>query len=217
MTVGEDPSPLRPLPIRVRPRQAETVDSYVRRLARANHLRPSYLRAFLCGPPQHFGAIRPGRLAALAGRPVQALEHALAGLAPPPRPQPRTPTRRYRPATDKPELFAAIRQDVAAHRLSIRTLADRYRVHRRTVRQALTAPDPPPRKRPPARHAPALGPVRHLIDTMLTAEPELTPWRIWERLLDEHDAVVSYSTVRDYIVRSRQRLPRNGADPAGHR
>src|SRR6266496_3943615 len=83
MTVGGHPSPLRPLPMRVRPRQAETVDSYARRLARANHLRPSYLRAVLCGPPHYAGAIRPERLAALAGRPVWALQHALADPAPP--------------------------------------------------------------------------------------------------------------------------------------
>src|SRR6266702_1593019 len=197
------PSPLRPLPIQVRPRQAETVNSYVRRLARANHLRPSYLRAFLCGPPQYYGAIRPERLAALAGRPVWALEHALTDLAPPPRSQPRTPTRQQRPATDKPELFAAIRRDFTAHGLSIRTLADRYRVHRRTVRQALTTPDPPPRKPLPPRHAPALEPVRDLIDAMLAAKPDLAPWRIWERLLDEHDADISYSTVRGHIVRRR--------------
>jgi hypothetical protein len=38
---------------------------------------------------------------------------------------------------------------------------------------------------------------------MLAAEPELTPWRIWERLLDEHDADVSYSTVRDYLIHRR--------------
>ncbi len=185
----------------MRPRQAETVNSYVRRLARANHLRPSYLRAFLCGPPQYYGAIRPERLAALAGRPVWALEHALTDLAPPPRSQPRTPTRQQRPATDKPELFTAIRRDFTAHGLSIRTLADRYRVHRRTVRQALTTPDPPPRKPLPPRHAPALEPVRDLIDAMLAAKPDLAPWRIWERLTDEHDADISYSTVRGHIVR----------------
>ncbi len=202
MTVGGHPSPLRPLPMRVRPRQAETVDSYARRLARANHLRPSYLRAVLCGPPHYAGAIRPERLAALAGRPVWALQHALADLAPPrPPARNRQPTRHHRPATDKPELFTAIQQDFAAHGLSIRALATRYRVHRRTVRQALTTPDPPPRKRLPARGAPVLGPVRNLIDAMLTVEPQLAHWRIWERLLDEHDADVSYSTVRDYIVR----------------
>jgi len=36
------PEVLRPLPIRARPRPAETVASYVVRLARANHLQPSW-------------------------------------------------------------------------------------------------------------------------------------------------------------------------------
>lgn len=48
MTASQAPRPLAPLPIRVRPQRAETTESYARRLARANHLRPSYLRTFLC-------------------------------------------------------------------------------------------------------------------------------------------------------------------------
>ncbi|MGI8680541.1 MAG: hypothetical protein ACR2JO_00085, partial [Mycobacteriales bacterium] len=46
------------------------------------------------------------------------------------------------------ELFAAIRRDARIEGLSIRALADRYRVHRRTVRQALDSPAPPVRKIP---------------------------------------------------------------------
>ena len=80
MTASQEPRPLAPLPIRVRPQRAETTESYARRLARANHLRPSYLRAFLCDPPRRTGAIRPWRLAAFSGRSVRALEHALADL-----------------------------------------------------------------------------------------------------------------------------------------
>ena len=63
MTAGQAPLPLAPLPIRPRPRRGETTESYARSLARANHLRPSYLRAFLCDPPRRTGAIRPWRLA----------------------------------------------------------------------------------------------------------------------------------------------------------
>jgi len=37
------------------------------------------------------------------------------------------------------ELFAAIRRDSRVEDLSIRELADRHHVHRRTVRQALTS------------------------------------------------------------------------------
>ena len=93
MTASQGSRPLAPLPIRLRPQRAETAESYARRLARANHLRPSYLRAFLCDPPRRTGVIRPWRLAAISGRSVRALEHALADLTQgsPPRRQPRAP------------------------------------------------------------------------------------------------------------------------------
>jgi len=42
------------------------------------------------------------------------------------------------------ELFAAIRRDATVEGMSIRALEDRYRVHRRTVRQALASATPPP-------------------------------------------------------------------------
>ena len=153
MTASQAPRPLAPLPIRVRPQRAETTESYARRLARANHLRPSYLRAFLCDPPRHTGAIRPWRLAAISGRSVRALEHALADLTQgsPPRRQPRAP-----------------------------------------------------------------GSVRTLISTWLLTEPELTPAQIWQRLLDEHDAGISYTTIGHYrrsIINSHYRL--NAAFRAG--
>ena len=53
------------------------------------------------------------------------------------------------------ELYAGIRRDARVAGLSIRELARRHGVHRRTVRQALTAAEPPPR-RSPARVAPRL-------------------------------------------------------------
>jgi hypothetical protein len=55
-------------------------------------------------------------------------------------------------------LFEQIRRDHDREGLSKRALAARYRVHRRTVDQALGSPMPPPRKRPEGRPAPALGP-----------------------------------------------------------
>ena len=56
------------------------------------------------------------------------------------------------------ELFAAIRRDARVDEMSIRELARRHGVHRRTVRQALGAAEPPPRKRPaPSRPAMAVG------------------------------------------------------------
>jgi hypothetical protein len=48
--ITPEASPPRPLPIRPRPVSGESPDSYLRRLARANHLRPGYLRRYLRQP-----------------------------------------------------------------------------------------------------------------------------------------------------------------------
>ena len=76
---GDGSSP-RPLPFRPRPVTGESTGSYVRRLARANHLRPAYLRRYLASPKD--GTIRIELLAAMAGRSLTALEHALADMGP---------------------------------------------------------------------------------------------------------------------------------------
>jgi len=56
------------------------------------------------------------------------------------------------------ELFEAIRRDHRREGLSIRELAARHEVHRRTVRQALEDAVPPPRKQYPPRPRPAIDP-----------------------------------------------------------
>ncbi len=103
------------------------------------------------------------------------------------------------------ELFEAIRRDARREQVSIRGLADRYGVHRRTVRQALEAAEPPPRK-VPVRAAPRLDPAKALIDAMLRADLDAprkqrhTARRVLARLVDEHGLTeVRYSTVRDYV------------------
>jgi hypothetical protein len=53
--------------------------------------------------------------------------------------------------------------------LSVRALAERHEVHRRTVRQALDSALPPPRKAYP-RPAPAIGPWTEVIDSWLEYE-----------------------------------------------
>ncbi len=109
------------------------------------------------------------------------------------------------------ELFAAIRRDGRVGEYSIRELARRHGVHRRTVRQALASADPPARKTPD-RVAPKLGPYAGVVDTMLVADLDAprkqrhTARRVHARLLDEHQAVVSYSTVRDYVRRRRPEI-----------
>ena len=72
-------------------------------------------------------------------------------------------------ARSKVELFEAIRRDERLEKLSIRALADKHGVHRRTVRQALENAVPPERKTP-ARAAPKLDPAKGLIDAMLLGD-----------------------------------------------
>jgi hypothetical protein len=65
------------------------------------------------------------------------------------------------------ELFARIRRDRRSDpQVSVRTLADRYQVHRRTVREALAAAVPKERKKPPPRRS-VLEPAHGWIDAML--------------------------------------------------
>lgn len=109
------------------------------------------------------------------------------------------------------ELFAAIRRDARVEGLSRRALARKYRVHRRTIAQALESPLPPERK-PRTQAAPKLDLVREHIDAMLLQDLDAprkqhqTATRIWNRLLDERDADVSYAVVRDYVRRRRPEI-----------
>jgi transposase len=109
----------------------------------------------------------------------------------------------------KVELFEAIRRDARREDLSIRQLAARHGVHRRTVRAALASPVPPARKIP-ERAAPKLERVAPLIDEMLRADltaprkQQHTARRVLARLVDQHAVTdVSYWTVRDYVARRR--------------
>jgi hypothetical protein len=64
------------------------------------------------------------------------------------------------------ELFAAIRRDERVEGLSIRQLAGRHKVHRRTVRQALESAIPPERKTP-VRVSGRIEDFKPVIDAML--------------------------------------------------
>jgi transposase len=95
--------------------------------------------------------------------------------------------------------------------MSIRKLAEEHRVHRRTVRQALADAVPPPRK-VPVRSAPVTGPYVDLVRGWLLADRDVprkqrhTARRIWQRLVEEHDAEVGESTVRNLVARLRAEL-----------
>jgi transposase len=118
------------------------------------------------------------------------------------------------------ELYAAIRFDAQRDGSSIRSLADKYGVHRRTVRQAIESVVPPDR-RMPARATPVLDQVRRWIDDMLKedlAAPRKqrhTARRIFERLVDEHAARVSYSYVAKYVHRRRDQIAAEARGRAG--
>ena len=115
-------------------------------------------------------------------------------------------------ARSRVELFEQIRRARRAGGSSIRELADRHHVHRRTVRQALAGAVPPPRKAYPQRPRPAIGPYAGLIDGWLLADRDVprkqrhTARRVWQRLVAEHGATLSEVTVSRYVARRRPAL-----------
>jgi hypothetical protein len=81
-------------------------------------------------------------------------------------------------ARSRVELFEQIRKDRRVEGSSIRELADRHHVHRRTVRQALKSAVPPPRRPYAQRPRPAIGPYAQVIDGWLLADREVPPYRL---------------------------------------
>ena len=110
------------------------------------------------------------------------------------------------------ELFEEIRHDRRSEGLSIRELAERHKVHRRAVRQALASALPPPRKEYVARPRPATDQWSEVIDAWLVADKDVprkqrhTARRVWQRLVAEHGATLSEVTVSRYVARRRVEL-----------
>jgi transposase len=110
------------------------------------------------------------------------------------------------------ELFEQIRRDRRREELSIRELAERHGVHRRTVRQALASAVPPSRKTYPPRRRPAIDPFAAVIDGWLLDDRDApkkqrhTARRVWQRLVAEHGATLSEVTVSRYVARRRVEL-----------
>lgn len=112
------------------------------------------------------------------------------------------------------EQFERIRRDARDEGMSIRALSTKYRVHRRTVRQALADATPPQRKAP-VRQAPLLGPYEATIRGWLVADltapkkQRHTARRVWQRLIEEEGAVVAESSVRNLVARLRDEVDAN--------
>lgn len=115
------------------------------------------------------------------------------------------------------ELFEAIRTDHRREQLSVRALAERHQVHRRTVRQALNSAVPPPRKSYP-RSKPAIAPWTEIIDAWLQGDESVprkqrhTARRIWQRLGAEHNASLSEVTVSRYVRSWRREHSTTGVE-----
>jgi transposase len=122
------------------------------------------------------------------------------------------------------QLFERIRRD---HRLepgvSVRELARRHGVHRRTVREALGSAVPPERKKPARTRTLVLEPAMGWIDAMLAedlAAPRKqrhTIQRIYDRLVTEYGFTqASYTTVLNYVNRRRPEIETGARQGRAH-
>ena len=114
------------------------------------------------------------------------------------------------------EQFERIRRDARDEGMSIRALAAKHKVHRRTVRAALADAVPPTRK-VPERAAPVLGSHEATIRAWLTEDLDApkkqrhTARRIWQRLLEEEGADAAESSVRASVAQLRVEIAGNRA------
>jgi transposase len=106
------------------------------------------------------------------------------------------------------EQFERIRRDGRDEGLSVRALAVRHGVHRRTVRAALADATPPTRKTP-SRSRPVLGAYEATVRDWLIKDKDAprkqrhTARRVWQRLVQEQGAVVGESSVRALVAQVR--------------
>ncbi|GAA2126472.1 hypothetical protein GCM10009759_78880 [Kitasatospora saccharophila] len=75
--------PVVKLPVQVFPRPCEGAESFIIRLAEANYLKPTVLRAYLCDPPGYRSTLSWARLAAATGRSLLKLQGVLERTPPP--------------------------------------------------------------------------------------------------------------------------------------
>ncbi|MYS57152.1 hypothetical protein GTW46_45120 [Streptomyces sp. SID6013] len=209
---SELPPRFTPLPIRLRPGHGEIASSYIRRLARANHLKPSFLHCYLCGPPQWFGKPPLENLATTSGHSPETLQRALAdagslggsGTSRLLRRYPRKSPSRQRWG----HLSHRIIQD-ARRGTQIRLLAQRHDLRRWEVRLALDVP----RLTSPAGSQlsdPITGKIADLIESMIGRG--MSGRQIWMEIMDHHDYLISYHNIRHYMRYTRPRTASTRAD-----
>ncbi|MCJ0875339.1 hypothetical protein [Streptomyces sp. AP-93] len=199
---------LAPLPIKVRPHPAEITEAFIRRLARANHIRPSLLHRICTGAGLSSGRFHLDRLAILAGTSAEILERTLVNDA--------ALLLQVKPSLHgdddenaKRQRDFRIQRDAQGRGLTIRILAQRHQVSRRVVRRALNAARPHPRELI-ARQARLTKPVKDLITALL--EQGLQKTEIWGHLIDEHDVMIHWPALAYYVRkweldRDREPLP----------
>ncbi|MFF8657530.1 TniQ family protein [Streptomyces huasconensis] len=206
---SELPPRFAPLPVRLRPCLGESANSYIRRLARANHLKPSFLHCYLSGPPQWFAKPLLENLATVAGHSPEALERALAAataLGGTNRRRQRLP--RMNPFAWRQSLADRIARE-AARGTQIRALAQRYNLRCGDVRFALEIPRLTTTETGPLTD-PVTGELADLIESMISRE--LNGRQIWTELMDHHDFSVTYYSIRHYIRYARPWRGATGAD-----
>ncbi|MFF3123802.1 hypothetical protein ACFVRD_15940 [Streptomyces sp. NPDC057908] len=189
------PEMLRPLPIRVRPRPAQTAGSYISELARANHIRPTLLHTLVSEQTIASPKLNLERLAVLSGFPVDILRRTLASPAAflirvKPSPE------RTDAENDQAQLFFRIHQDADGRGLTVRTLAERHQVSRRTVRRALKAPRAHPHELT-RTNIRVIAPFKHLITPLL--EEGLTPTATWDRMINDHGITLPRGPLGTFI------------------
>jgi len=101
------------------------------------------------------------------------------------------------PVPTKEGIYAIIHQDAMQTQMSVRQLAERHHVGRRTVTLALASPYPLQHQRP------ALGAFLSIISSKLDADPQMTAADIWRELTSAHGATVSQSHVRNFVAQYR--------------
>jgi hypothetical protein len=208
---SELPPRYAPLPVRLRPCLGESSDSYIRRLARANHLKPSFLHCYLSGPPQWFARPLLEHLATVAGHSPEALERALAdasALGGANRPRRRLP--RKNPFARRQDLAHQIAQE-ALKGTRIHTLAKRYNLRCWDIRFALEIPRLTTTETGQLAD-PITGELADLIENMISRG--LNKRQIWIELMDDHDYLVKYHSIRhniDYTRSGRQRKKRSAS------